>query len=134
MKKVNLLFIFGTRPEAIKLAPLVKEFQNRNVFDVKVCVTGQHRKMLDQVLEFFDIVPDFDLDIMLANQTLFDVTANALKKLEPVFDHCKPDCVFVQGDTTTSFVGALAAYYKKVSVAHIEAGLRSHQKYSHIFK
>ena len=93
MKKVNLLFIFGTRPEAITLAPLVKEFQNRNGFDVKVCVTGQHRKMLDQVLEFFDIVPDFDLDIMLANQTLFDVTANALKKLEPVFDQCKPDCV-----------------------------------------
>lgn len=125
-----MLFIFGTRPEAIKLAPLIKEFQRRSQFDTKVCVTGQHRQMLDQVLSFFEIKPDYDLDIMQADQTLFDVTANGLKKLEKVFDDCKPECVFVQGDTTTSFIGALAAYYKKVKIAHIEAGLRSHNKYS----
>lgn len=130
MKKANLLFIFGTRPEAIKLAPLIIEFKARPEFNTLVCVTGQHREMLDQVLSFFEITPDFDLDIMMRDQTLFDVTSNALKKLEPVFMSAKPDCVFVQGDTTTAFVGALAAYYKKVQVAHIEAGLRSHNKYS----
>lgn len=130
LKKATLLFIFGTRPEAIKLAPLIKEFKNRKEFETLVCVTGQHRLMLDQVLSFFEIVPDYDLDIMVKDQTLFDVTANALKKLEEVFVKTNPDCVFVQGDTTTAFVGALAAYYKKIKVAHIEAGLRSHNKYS----
>lgn len=130
MKKTTFLFIFGTRPEAIKLAPLIKEFQRRSEFNALVCVTAQHRQMLDQVLSFFEITPDFDLDIMMPNQTLFDVTANALKKLEVVLVDCKPSCVFVQGDTTTAFVGALAAYYKKIKVAHIEAGLRSHDKYS----
>lgn len=129
-KKVNLLFVFGTRPEAIKLAPLIKEFKKRMEFNTFVCVTAQHRQMLDQVLTFFEIIPDFDLDIMVKDQTLFDVTANALVKLEKVLNDCQPDCVFVQGDTTTAFVGALAAYYKKVKVAHIEAGLRSHNKYS----
>ena len=127
---LKLLFVFGTRPEAIKLAPLVREFKNRKNAEVKVCVTAQHRQMLDQVLEFFDIVPDYDLNIMKPNQTLFDVTANGLKALEQVLTDFGPEIVFVQGDTTTSFVGALAAYYKKVKVAHIEAGLRSGNKYS----
>ena len=130
VKKSTLLFIFGTRPEAIKLAPLIKEFRRREDFNTFVCVTAQHRQMLDQVLSFFEIVPDFDLDIMMPNQTLFDVTSNALKKLEVVLTESKADCVFVQGDTTTAFVGALAAYYKKIKVAHVEAGLRSHDKYS----
>lgn len=126
----NILFIFGTRPEAIKMAPLIKEFQKQPQFKTAVCVTAQHREMLDQVLDFFDIKPHYDLNIMKPNQTLFDVTANGLKMLEKVFDDFKPSLVFVQGDTTTSFIGALAAYYKKVKVAHIEAGLRSGNKYS----
>ncbi|HRH65839.1 MAG TPA: UDP-N-acetylglucosamine 2-epimerase (non-hydrolyzing), partial [Bacteroidia bacterium] len=126
----KLLFVFGTRPEAIKLAPLVKEFKTRQGAEVKVCVTAQHRQMLDQVLDFFDIVPDYDLNIMQPNQTLFDVTANGLKALEAVLNDFEPEIVFVQGDTTTSFIGALAAYYKKSKVAHIEAGLRSGNKYS----
>lgn len=126
----RLLFIFGTRPEAIKLAPLIREFQWRPGFTVKVAVTAQHREMLDQVLQFFSIRPDYDLNIMRPNQTLFDVTADGLKALQQVFDDAKPDLVFVQGDTTTSFIGALAAYYKKVKVAHVEAGLRSGDKYA----
>lgn len=126
----NILFIFGTRPEAIKMAPLIKEFQKHPQFKTAVCVTAQHREMLDQVLDFFDIKPHYDLNIMKPNQTLFDVTADGLKMLEKVFDDFKPSLVFVQGDTTTSFIGALAAYYKKVKVAHIEAGLRSGNKYS----
>ena len=129
-KPPRLLFVFGTRPEAIKLAPLVRAFRERDGFDVKVCVTAQHRQMLDQVLQFFEIVPEYDLDIMRPDQTLFDVTANGLKALENVMEDCKPDLVFVQGDTTTSFIGALAAYYRKIKVAHIEAGLRSGNKYS----
>ncbi len=129
-KPMKLLFVFGTRPEAIKLAPLVREFKNRKDAEVKVCVTAQHRQMLDQVLEFFDIVPDYDLNIMKPNQTLFDVTADGLKALEKVLEDFQPEIVFVQGDTTTSFIGALAAYYKKIKVAHIEAGLRSGNKYS----
>jgi len=126
----KLLFVFGTRPEAIKLAPLVLEFRKHALFDVKVCVTAQHRQMLDQVLEFFEIKPDYDLDIMKPEQSLFQVTAEGLKALEKVYKECTPDLVFVQGDTTTSFIGALAAYYSKVKVAHIEAGLRSGNKYS----
>src|SRR6185436_15411528 len=105
----KLLFIFGTRPEAIKLAPLVLEFKKQKSFDVKVCVTAQHRQMLDQVLVFFEIKPDYDLDIMKPNQTLFEVTAEGLKALENVYKDFKPDLAFVQGDTTTSFIGALAA-------------------------
>src|SRR5689334_13851847 len=121
----KLLFIFGTRPEAIKLAPLVLEFRKHALFEVKVCVTAQHRQMLDQVLNFFKIIPDYDLDIMMPEQSLYQVTAEALKALEKVFKDYTPDLVFVQGDTTTSFVGALAAYYSKVKIAHVEAGLRS---------
>lgn len=127
---MNCLFIFGTRPEAIKMAPLVKQFQKDTYFQIKVCVTAQHREMLDQVLDFFKIQPDYDLNLMQPNQTLFDVTAKGLKALEDVLDDCKPDIVFVQGDTTTCFIGALAAFYKKIKVAHIEAGLRSGNKYS----
>ena len=126
----KLLFIFGTRPEAIKLAPLVLEFRKHAQFEVKVCVTAQHRQMLDQVLAFFGITPDYDLDIMKPNQTLFDVTADGLKAMEKVLKSFEPSLVFVQGDTTTSFIGALGAYYCKIKVAHIEAGLRSGNKYS----
>lgn len=129
MKK--LLFIFGTRPEAIKMAPLIKEFSRfPEYFEVKVCVTGQHRQMLDQVLDFFGITPDYDLDIMKKDQTLFSITSACLTGLERVFKELEPDIVFVQGDTTTAFAGALAGFYSKTKVAHIEAGLRSHDHYS----
>ncbi|NPV00497.1 MAG: UDP-N-acetylglucosamine 2-epimerase (non-hydrolyzing) [Brevinematales bacterium] len=129
MKKV--LFIFGTRPEAIKMAPLIKAFGGRKEqFVTEVCVTAQHREMLDQVLDFFGIEPHFDLNLMKPNQTLFDITADSLKGLEDVLDRVHPDMIFVQGDTTTAFVGALAGYYKKIKVAHIEAGLRSGNKFS----
>jgi UDP-N-acetylglucosamine 2-epimerase (non-hydrolysing) len=127
----TILFIFGTRPEAIKMAPLVAEFKkNDKVFKTVVCVTAQHRQMLDQVLDFFAIKPDYDLNLMKPNQSLFSVTADGLKGLEPVLDDARPDVVFVQGDTTTVLVGALAAYYKKIDVAHLEAGLRSGNRYS----
>lgn len=127
----KILLVFGTRPEAIKFAPLYWECKKySDFFDVKVCVTAQHRQMLDQVLNFFEIKPDYDLNLMKENQTLFDVTANSLKGLEKIYDDFKPDLVFVQGDTTTAFVGVLAAFYKKIKVAHLEAGLRSFQKYS----
>lgn len=126
----SLLFIFGTRPEAIKMAPLILEFKRHIEFKVKVCITAQHRQMLDQVLSFFEIKADYDLDIMKEDQTLFDVTANGLKGLESVIEEVKPDLIFTQGDTTTAFIGALAGYYKKVKVAHIEAGLRSGNKHS----
>ncbi len=129
MKK--FLFIFGTRPEAIKMAPLIKEFQkNSEKFDIKVCVTAQQREMLDQVLDFFEIIPDFDLNLMTPNQSLFDITAKGLKGFENILAGDGPDLIFVQGDTTTAFVGALAGFYKKIKVAHIEAGLRSRNKYS----
>jgi len=128
---MKVLFIFGTRPEAIKMAPLVKEFQkNSDTFDIRVCVTAQHREMLDQVLDFFQIVPDYDLNIMKPGQSLFDVTINSLKGLETVVDEFSPDLLFVQGDTTTVLTGAIAGYYKKIDVAHLEAGLRSGDMYS----
>lgn len=128
MKKI--LFIFGTRPEAIKLAPLVLQFKKDQSFDVKVCITAQHRGMLDQVLDFFEIAADFDLNLMKPGQTLFDITANGLKRLQGVIKSFSPDLVIVQGDTTTAFIGALSAYYFQVKTAHIEAGLRSGNKYS----
>jgi len=127
---MKVLFLFGTRPEAIKRAPLIKEFKSEENFKIKVCVTAQHRQMLDQVLNFFNIKPDYDLNLMKPNQSLFDITSNTLKGLEDVLEKEKPDLIFVQGDTTTAFVGALAGFYKKIKVAHIEAGLRSHNKYS----
>jgi len=129
MKKV--LIVFGTRPEAIKMAPLVKEFKKHpKLFDTKVCVTAQHREMLDQVLNLFEITPDYDLDIMKKNQDLYDVTANVLTKIKEVLEYEKPDTVFVHGDTTTTFSATLASYYQKIDVAHIEAGLRTGNIYS----
>ncbi|WP_223899063.1 non-hydrolyzing UDP-N-acetylglucosamine 2-epimerase [Sulfurovum sp. TSL1] len=129
MKKI--LIVFGTRPEAIKMAPLVKEFQKHSdTFETKVCVTAQHREMLDQVLELFEIVPDYDLDIMKPGQDLYDVTSNVLLGLKPVLEEYKPDVVFVHGDTSTTFTAALAAFYQQIKVAHIEAGLRTGDIYS----
>jgi len=128
---MKILFVFGTRPEAIKMAPLILEFKkNPEAFEIKVCVTAQHRQMLDQVLNFFGIIPDFDCNLMKPNQTLFDITSYGLKSLEEVLNKYTPDLLFVQGDTTTAFIGALAGYYKKIMVAHLEAGLRSNNKYS----
>lgn len=129
MKKI--LFIFGTRPEAIKMAPLIKELTSRKEkFDVKVCVTGQHKEMLYQVLDFFAIRPDYDLEVMKQDQTLFGVTAAIFSKLEPILDEVKPDVVLVQGDTTSVLVGAIGAFYKQIKVGHLEAGLRSGDMYS----
>ncbi|MTI20485.1 UDP-N-acetylglucosamine 2-epimerase (non-hydrolyzing) [Fulvivirga sp. RKSG066] len=119
------IFIFGTRPEAIKMAPLIKAFQKDPSQDIVVCVTGQHKEMLDQVLQFFDISPDYDLQLMGKNQTLYDITAKALLGLKPILEKESPDNIIVQGDTTTAFVGALAGFYEKMKVSHIEAGLRS---------
>jgi UDP-N-acetylglucosamine 2-epimerase (non-hydrolysing) len=126
----KILFIFGTRPEAIKMAPLIKEFQKDNLFDVKVCVTAQHRQMLDQVLELFEIKPDFDLNLMKPNQDLYDITSNVLLGLRDIYKDYKPDLVFVHGDTTTTLGASLASFYQKIPVAHIEAGLRTHNIYS----
>lgn len=129
MKKV--LLVFGTRPEAIKMAPLVKAFQEQNKqFKTKICVTGQHREMLDQVLDLFEINADFDLDIMRPNQDLYDITGNILQGMKGVFSIYRPDIVFVHGDTTTTFAVSLAAFYEKIEVAHIEAGLRTNNIYS----
>ncbi len=129
MKKVML--VFGTRPEAIKMCPLVKEFQkNPQDFETIVCVTGQHREMLDQVLNIFDIKPDYDLNIMKQGQDLYDVTARVLTGMRDVFKECKPDVVLVHGDTTTSTAAALAAFYQQIPVGHVEAGLRTHNIYS----
>lgn len=129
MKKVML--VFGTRPEAIKMAPLVKEFQKYpDQFETIVCVTGQHRQMLDQVLELFEITPDYDLNIMKSGQDLYDVTARVLTGMRDVFEKVLPDVVLVHGDTTTSTAAALAAFYKQIPVGHVEAGLRTHNIYS----
>ncbi|ATR90486.1 UDP-N-acetylglucosamine 2-epimerase (non-hydrolyzing) [Porphyromonas gingivalis] len=129
MKKVML--VFGTRPEAIKMAPLVKEFQARaNEFDTIVCVTGQHREMLKQVLELFDIKPDYDLEIMKEGQDLYDVTTRVLLGMREVLKKTKPDVVLVHGDTTTSTAAALATFYQQIPVGHVEAGLRTHNIYS----
>lgn len=124
------LFVFGTRPEAIKMAPLIRTFQEDLSQEVVVCVTGQHREMLDQVLSFFEIQPDYDLELMAPDQTLYDITAKALLGLKPILQKEKPDNIFVQGDTTTAFIGALAGFYEKIKVSHIEAGLRSGDIYS----
>ena len=129
MKKVML--VFGTRPEAIKMCPLVKEFQkHKDEFETIVCVTGQHREMPDQVLTIFDVKPDYDLNIMKQGQDLYDVTARVLTGMRDVFKECKPDVVLVHGDTTTSTAAALAAFYQQIPVGHVEAGLRTHNIYS----
>ena len=129
MKKVML--VFGTRPEAIKMCPLVKEFQKYpELFDTKVCVTGQHRELLDQVLNVFDITPDFDLDIMKQGQDLYDITSRVILGMREVFQVVKPDILLVHGDTTTSTAAAMAAFYQQIPVGHVEAGLRTHNLYS----
>jgi UDP-N-acetylglucosamine 2-epimerase (non-hydrolysing) len=129
MNRVKVITIFGTRPEAVKMAPLVKELESRNEIESKVCVTAQHREMLDQVLELFSINPDFDLNIMKSKQTLTGITTRVLEGLEDIFEEEKPDIILVHGDTTTTFAGALAAYYKQIRVGHVEAGLRTFDKY-----
>lgn len=130
MKKIKVMSIFGTRPEAIKMAPLVKELESRNEIESIVCVTAQHREMLDQVLDTFKIKPDYDLNIMKQGQTLGDITTRALTGLEEVIKESTPDIVLVHGDTTTTFAGALAAFYNQVAIGHVEAGLRTNDKYS----
>ena len=130
MKK-KIMLVFGTRPEAIKMCPLVKEFQKRaDEFETIVCVTGQHREMLDQVLKIFDVTPDIDLNIMKQGQDLTDVTVRILNGMRDVFKECRPDVVLVHGDTTTSTAAALAAFYAQIPVGHVEAGLRTHNIYS----
>ena len=130
MKKLTVMSIFGTRPEAIKMAPVVLELQRQSKIESVVAVTAQHREMLDQVLKLFDIRPDFDLNIMSEGQTLFDITSRALSGLDGVLSQVQPDVVLVHGDTTTTFAGALAAYYHQIEVGHVEAGLRTRNKFS----
>lgn len=122
----KVLIVFGTRPEAIKLVPLILQLKTNSYFESKVCVTGQHKEMMWEVLNFYGIIPDFDLEIMKENQTLFDISNNILKGIETILDNFKPKIVIVHGDTTTAFISALSAYYKKIDVVHIEAGLRTH--------
>jgi UDP-N-acetylglucosamine 2-epimerase (non-hydrolysing) len=127
---MKVLTVFGTRPEAIKMAPLVHALANDSRFEAKICVTAQHREMLDQVLELFEITPDFDLNLMKAGQTLNDVTSGILSKLKPVLNEFEPDVVLVHGDTATTFAATLAAYYEQIAVGHVEAGLRTQNIYS----
>lgn len=130
MNKIKVMTVFGTRPEAIKMAPLVKELEKNDKIESIVCVTAQHRQMLDQVLAIFDIKPDYDLDIMKDRQTLIGITTNVLQGLDEVLKKAQPDIVLVHGDTSTTFVGALAAFYNQIPVGHVEAGLRTYDKYS----
>ena len=128
MKKI--LLIFGTRPEAIKMCPLVNELKKRNSIETRVCVTAQHRQMLDQVLNSFGVIPDYDLNIMKDRQSLFDITSEILKQIREVLKAEKPDVVLVHGDTTTTFVSSLACFYLKIPVGHVEAGLRTYNIFS----
>lgn len=130
MNKIKVMTVFGTRPEAIKMAPLVKELESREEIESIVCITAQHRQMLDQVMDIFEITADFDLNIMQAGQTLSDITSRAMKGIEQVIKEAKPDIVLVHGDTTTTFAGALASFYCQTKVGHVEAGLRTYDKYS----
>ncbi len=130
MEKIKVMVVFGTRPEAIKMAPLALELKKRPEIDTKVCVTAQHRQMLDQVLEIFKLTPDYDLDIMKTRQTLVGITTRVLEGMDEVLEKEKPDIVLVHGDTSTSFVAALAAFYRQIKVGHVEAGLRTYDKYS----
>jgi UDP-N-acetylglucosamine 2-epimerase (non-hydrolysing) len=125
MDKIKVLLIFGTRPEAVKMAPLVLELKNNGNFDVKVCVTAQHRQMLDQVLGIFGITPDYDLDIMKTSQSLSYITTGVLEGIDGVLKADRPDIVLVHGDTTTTFAAALSAFYAQIPVGHVEAGLRT---------
>lgn len=129
MKKIKVMTIFGTRPEAIKMAPLVKELEKREEFESIVCVTAQHREMLDQVLDLFKINPQYDLNIMKERQSLTGITTRVLEGLENIFKEAQPDIVLVHGDTTTTFAGSLAAFYNQIKIGHVEAGLRSFNKY-----
>lgn len=126
----TIMLIFGTRPEAIKMCPLVSELKRRKAINTVVCVTGQHREMLDQVLNVFDVVPDYDLRTMEHNQTLFDIATRVLKRIQPVLAEAKPDVVLVHGDTSTTFLSALACFYLQIPVGHVEAGLRTHNIFS----
>jgi UDP-N-acetylglucosamine 2-epimerase (non-hydrolysing) len=128
---IKNLIVFGTRPEAIKMAPLVKEFnKNKELFDTRICVTAQHREMLDQVLDFFEITPDFDLDLMKPNQNLYTLTSDIILGLKPILEEFKPDYVYVHGDTTTTMATSIASFYSGAKVCHVEAGLRTHNKLS----
>ncbi|HZV82027.1 MAG TPA: UDP-N-acetylglucosamine 2-epimerase (non-hydrolyzing), partial [Geobacteraceae bacterium] len=130
-QRLKIMCVFGTRPEAVKMAPVIRSLRERSdLFDCTVCVTAQHRQMLDQVLDLFDITPDYDLNIMRPGQDLFDVTSNVLLGLKSVLSRENPDIVLVHGDTTTSMAASLAAYYCRISVGHVEAGLRTHNKYA----
>jgi UDP-N-acetylglucosamine 2-epimerase (non-hydrolysing) len=130
-KKIKIIFVFGTRPEAVKLAPVIKEFQKNNkLFETKICITAQHRELLDQVLDLFEIKPEFDLNVMEENQDLYGLTSKILLRLKNIFKFYKADLVFVQGDTTTAFAACLASFYQKIPVAHVEAGLRTYDIYS----
>lgn len=126
----RIMIIIGTRPEAIKMIPVIKELKKRKIFKIIICVTGQHKEMLYQILNSFDIIPDIDLSIMVKNQTLFDITSSILLKLNTVLEKEKPDFILVHGDTTTAFAGALSGFYKQIPVGHVEAGLRSKDIYS----
>lgn len=130
MSKKTVMLVFGTRPEAIKMCPLVNELKKRKSIKTVVCVTGQHRQMLDQVLETFDVIPDYDLSVMKDKQTLFDITTNILNRIKDVLEEVKPDTVLVHGDTSTTFVTALACFYLQIPVGHVEAGLRTYNIYS----
>jgi UDP-N-acetylglucosamine 2-epimerase (non-hydrolysing) len=127
---LKILAVFGTRPEAIKMAPVIKELEKEKLINLKVCVTAQHREMLDQVLDFFEIKPDYDLNIMRYNQDLYDITSSILSRIKEILIDFKPDLVLVHGDTTTTFATSLAAFYQKIKVGHIEAGLRTYNLYS----
>lgn len=130
-QKIKILVSFGTRPECIKLAPVIKQLENQNdIFDLKVCSTGQHKEMLDQVIDFFDIKPDFFLNLMTENQTLGSLSSKLLNGIDNIFSQINPDIVLVQGDTTTAFLVSIAAYYKKIKVGHVEAGLRTYDKFN----
>ena len=129
MENIKVIVIFGTRPEAIKMAPLIKELEKKSQIQCTVCVTAQHREILDQVLEIFNIIPQYDLNIMKAKQSLTGITCSVLQGLEEVFEKEQPDIVLVHGDTTTTFAASLAAFYRKIPVGHVEAGLRSHNKF-----
>lgn len=126
----KIMLVFGTRPEAIKMCPLVNELKSRKNVETIVCVTGQHKEMLEQVLKAFSVVPDYNLSVMKARQTLFDVTTNILERIKAVLEEVKPDVVLVHGDTSTTFVTSLACFYLQIPVGHVEAGLRTYDIYS----
>ena len=130
MEKLRIMSVFGTRPEAIKMCPLVQELANREGIESLCCVTAQHRQMLDSVLEVFEVKPDWDLDIMTPRQTLSTITSKCLTGMDEAIDTLKPDMILVHGDTSTTFAGALSAFYHQVKVGHVEAGLRTYDKYS----